>query len=202
MKFDTTPRGPLVNGELGGASRANVDQDGVFVSDAAGTTRVRMGRLSTSGSGEDATATYGLEVTNETGTVIIDGTSNMFRIQATGTLTSGSMADATDTTVETTLTGLGTFSAIPAFLAFVDDENTNAGGRFIGRQIEYLDPVWVANSSGGSPTLDILGVADTSAITLYLNGSDQAVVRLRSFNRSNTTKTFYGKFLILTETAI
>jgi len=185
---------PLTYGALGANSRVHVEGDGVVVDDAAGAERVRLGRLSD--------GNYGLRVQNPAGTVIIDGTSNMFRILASGTLTSGSMADATDTTVETTLTGLGTFAAIPAFVAFSDDENTNAGGRFIGRQLEYFNPMWVSSASGGGTTVDVLSIADSATVSVYLNGSSLAVVRLRSFNRSNTTKTFYGKYHVMSETAI
>ncbi len=75
---------PLVYGQLGGSSRIHVTDDGIHVTDETGVERVLVGHL---GGGD-----YGLKVVNAGSTVIIDGSSDMFRITATGTiaLTGGS----------------------------------------------------------------------------------------------------------------
>lgn len=78
---DTLGSGQLVSGNLGGASNTYVTSDGVAVTDGS-VVRARLGLLS---SGE-----YGLEVINGDSTVILDGTSNMFKIAASGTQSSAS----------------------------------------------------------------------------------------------------------------
>lgn len=65
-------------GRLGGQSRTYVEEGGVRVEDDAGVERVKLGKITST--------TYGLRVNNPAGSVIIDGSSDMFRITAAGTL--------------------------------------------------------------------------------------------------------------------
>lgn len=107
----------LAYGQLGGESRVHVEADGVVVTDLAGTRRVLVGQL-TPESGT-APATYGLRVVSSDGTtVIIDGTSDMFRIAATGTTTiTGPTAGGTTNTNVDFATG---FTYPPAYLCFCE----------------------------------------------------------------------------------
>lgn len=106
-----TDRRPLSYGSLGGAGRVHVRSDGVHVSDEAETDRVHLGKL--------ADGNYGLQVTNPGGTVIIDGTSNMFKIAATGFLSVAGCNGAAGYCVTTVTTDLATgLTTAPAFLGF------------------------------------------------------------------------------------
>jgi hypothetical protein len=89
----------LAYGQLGGKSRIFVEEGGIRVEDGASVERVALGRLSSS--------TYGLRVTNPAGSVIIDGTSDMFRIAATGTMQNTTADGVLNDLVNTTLGGLG-----------------------------------------------------------------------------------------------
>jgi len=106
-------------GRLGSGTQTVVDDDGVAVT-TGGVERVRLGAL---GGGD-----YGLRVVSSNGsTVIIDGTSNVFKIFASGTQTitgpNGNNASAalTDHEVSTLTTYSGTGLTIaPAMMYFRD----------------------------------------------------------------------------------
>ena len=127
--------GQLVSGQLGGASNTYVTSDGVSVTDGANV-RVELGATG---------ADYGLRVTSSDGaTVIIDGTSNMFKIAATGTQSltgvNGSGAGGGSALTSVTLsTGLAYCPAALMYFNFnsttnarlleiVSYDNTNGGG--------------------------------------------------------------------------
>ena len=99
-------------GILGTGTNTTIDDNGLAVS-LSGIERVRVGAL---GGGD-----YGLKVVNAGSTVIIDGTSNMFKIAASGTLSltgcDGTSSQCSTTTNVTLSTG---FDYRPAFLTFVD----------------------------------------------------------------------------------
>lgn len=190
------PVEPLRYGQLGALGRVHVESDGVHVTDEAGIGRVQLGRLP---SGD-----YGLQVINAGATVIIDGSSNMFKILATGThsvaLGVGPNVSGTGTV---TLTGLGALSTTPAHLTFLATGNTTAAQQHLGSLQTTFGQKWVAGSSGGSPDqsrqlADHVGDAHTT-----LNGSAQVVHRVSGKNDSGGfSVTFYARYYILKEAAL
>jgi hypothetical protein len=105
-------------------SAPGTGQGGLTVADAAGSTRVTLGMIGT----VDAPS-YGLRVVSSDGTtVIIDGSSNMFKIIASGTQTQAFPAAGNASTNSVTLTALGAgYSLPPACLwsAAYDNSGTN-----------------------------------------------------------------------------
>ncbi len=99
-------------GKLGSGTQTVVDDNGVAVT-TGGVERVRLGAL---GGGD-----YGLKVVNAGTTVIIDGSSNMFKIAATGTFSvtgcDGSAVACTASNSVTIATGL---SVVPAHTVFME----------------------------------------------------------------------------------
>ena len=167
------PARGLVYGQLGGASRTYVTQDGIKVTDGT-TTLVTVGRITAAGSDADGNpagdfgllikrgilgsgtqttiddsglavttggvervrvgaiggSDYGLKVTNSGSTVIIDGSSNVFKIVATGTVSITGCAAAADTSCDVTgttdlATGLTTVPAHVGFLEWVTGESSS-----------------------------------------------------------------------------
>jgi hypothetical protein len=90
--------------------------DGLVVQDANGVVRVTVGEISQN------PPDYGLQVTGPQGGpgVILDGTSDMFRIAATGTVSLAIPANGSNAT-STVLSGLGSFTTPPAHSAFLTD---------------------------------------------------------------------------------
>src|SRR5438128_7085956 len=115
------PATQSVYGQLGAASNVYVQGDAVKVIDAAGNIRVYLGNIP----GGD----YGLQVVSSDGaTVIIDGTSDIFKIVATGT-TSVTVTANNYGFVEVTLSGLGNVTATPAFQGYVTDANNDSSDK-------------------------------------------------------------------------
>lgn len=135
------------------ATPAQIASPGVYVTDDIGlevtdgsNPRVQIGLL--------PGGTYGLRVIAADGTtVIIDGTSDMFRIAATGSAsTSQTGAGISTTVVSVSGTGLsGTDS--PAFLAYITEGTSPSSNsnREVGRQL-VLGVVFAAPTSGGATT--------------------------------------------------
>ena len=122
----------IIGGAIGGPGLA-----GVSVYDAAGNQRVVLGQIS-------STPDYGLKVVSADGTtVIIDGTSDMFRIAATGSSTLAGVdgsgaAGGTASNVITLSTGL-TFA--PATMIFYSLTGSSAG--------QIPTPYYIWDSSNG-----------------------------------------------------
>ena len=121
-KLATGVYGLLIrNGRLGTGTNTTIDDSGLKVTDGS-VERVRVGAL---GGGD-----YGLKVTNSGSTVVIDGTSNMFKIVATGTVSITGCAAAADTSCDVTgttdlATGLTTVPAHVGFLEWVTGESSS-----------------------------------------------------------------------------
>lgn len=114
-------------GMVGEGTQTTIDDNGLAVT-SGGVERVRVGAI---GGGD-----YGLKVVNAGATVIIDGTSNMFKIAATGTLTppdisAGPAETSTNVTLSTGLT------STPAYLGFL-----NYGD---GRTLPYETSNWLGD---------------------------------------------------------
>lgn len=184
--------GTIPAGVALGIAQTTVTSSGVKVNDGVDD-RVILGAID----GGD----YGLKVVSSDGaTVIIDGTSNVFKILTTGT-TSHTASAGADTSTDVTLTALGTFASTPAHLSFVSDTNTASSARRIGRYIASAK-VWASPSSGGSPVQEIRAIDWGIAISDRLNGSSECVVSIAVNNSTTISRTGYGRYYILKEVAL
>ncbi len=190
----TRSTGTIPAGVKLGITQTAVTASGVTVS-TGGVDRVVLGAL---GGGD-----YGLRVVNAGSTVIIDGTSNMFKIQAEGTL-SGTQATGSDGAVQTvTLTGLGTLSAVPAFASFLaqgasvtDLYNSGVG---TSRTLKYA-----ANSSGGAVDSPFIALIAYYRLLMKLSASPtgNAVIALWVDNHSGANFTAYSRYYVYKEAAL
>ena len=157
--------------------------------------RVQMGKLP---SGD-----YGLRVVGPDGsTVIIDGTSNMFKILATGTQDTGSIATDSTASVSVTLTALGTFSTTPAHISFLANGTTSAANQHLGYFLTNVSEKWVSGSNGGATDQDVVIPNRLAEAHSSLDGSSQAVVTVAGWNRASTDVTYYHRYYVLQETAL
>lgn len=140
-------------------------------------------------------------VENPAGTVVIDGTSNMFKIAATGTQ---SVPVAVDSTASngTTVAALGALPTTPAHLSFIANGNSTAAAQHLGVFFTNVAAKWVAPTNGGPTNQDVV-IPDqlAEAHTLLVAGSQvQAVIA--GWNRSGASVTYYHRFYILKEAAL
>ena len=175
------------------AAAGTVNESRIEVTDGSGATRVWLGAL---GAGE-----YGLKVVSSDGsTVIIDGTSNMFKILASGTMSVTAVASTMAVITEVTLSALGTFTEIPASLSWV----AQASGR--RNQPPYVNEAGIvkfaATTSGGSPTSPS-GTFDTLVRTsTTLDGSNFVKFAVEVSNATAGNLDYDIKYYILAEAAI
>jgi hypothetical protein len=96
----------------------------VTVEDANGVTRVTLGMIGTTQSPD-----YGLKVRAPDGsTTIIDGTSDMFRIVATGTLSTSGAGTGTAQAAVTLTTGISTIPTALIWTEFLDTGTSQNAG--------------------------------------------------------------------------
>lgn len=151
---------------------------------------------------------YGLKVVATDGTTtIIDGTSNVFKIQASGSMSLTLPARTTTAVVnaqtEVTLTALGTQSTIPAHLSFVGPSLNTTDKRWIGGNNMHSINAHVSNEADGSTGHNFLALFAQGMMATYLNGSNQVVVRLGGENANDfTAYTREGIYHILKEAAL
>lgn len=145
-----------------------------------------------------------ITVTGAEGTVIIDGSSNMFKIAATGTIQNTTADNVLNDIVATTLTGLGALAATPVHLSQVGDTNSTDGKRWVGSANMVVDVKrFVAATSGGPVTSWLIDhSAWNAAIYVGLNASNEVVVDLIASNVSGASHTTYGRYYVMQETAI
>jgi hypothetical protein len=129
-----------------------------------------------------------IQVTNAGSTVIIDGTSNMFKIAATGTQTVAfPVADASNT-VEVTLTALGTYTVPPAMLwmSYFSSGAPRYGSHFVL-------PNYSGYSIGGSMTCKC-----------QLDGSSYLKVQLTALSGTSDLSAYsaYSRYHVLKEAGI
>jgi hypothetical protein len=142
-----------------------------------------------------------ISVTNGSGTVIIDGTSNMFKIAAEGTQSRSSNSGDDLITSSTTLTGLGALAGTPAHLGYISSSSAVNSTRSNGyAQADASD--FAATTSGGSPTASRVMATIAARMATSLNGSSQAVVALRITNADAGAQTWHAKYYILKEAAL
>ena len=129
-----------------------------------------------------------ITVTNAGSVVIIDGTSNMFKISATGTQTVAfPIADASNT-VEVTLTALGTYTVPPAMLWM--SYFTSGGPRYGSH---FVLPNYSGYSIGGSITCKC-----------QLDGSSYLKVQLTALSGTSDLSAYsaYSRYHVLKEAGI
>jgi hypothetical protein len=139
--------------------------------------------------------------------VVIDGSSQMYRIQATGDLditiaVSGDTVSEADS--DDTLTGLGAQDTIPAHLSFVGTSLFTTDHRFIGwANVHDNEQLWASDDEGIATDTDFLALHSQAAMRTFLNGSDIIVVRLGGENGdAGASSTFYGVYNVLDEAAL
>ena len=184
----------LKRGILGTGTNTTVDDNGLAVTlDAV--ERVRVGAL---GGGD-----YGLKVISADGTtVIIDGTSNMFKIAATGTHSIAVLANSegTDTV---TLTALGALPTTPAHLSFISNGNTTGANQHQG-VFFASDGTSYAGAASGNETTTVRFTTFLQVAEAFtdLDGSSQVRHSLAAWNDTGATVTFYTRYYILKEAAL
>ena len=177
-----------------GNTNVSVDKRGLAVSDGS-VERVLLGLL--------PTGDYGLQVVNAGSTVIIDGTSEMFRIQASGTLslvTTSPTWPATTTSV--TLTGLGALATQPAHLSMIAPDGAIDDHCYIGT-IFALGDSFVAVTSGGAVTTRRFTLTRWGTVSVRLNGAtNECIVTLTTANVSGLTFSFPTKYYVFEQAAL
>jgi hypothetical protein len=158
-------------------------------------TRVQLGKL--------PGGSYGLQLSGPDGTVIIDGTSNTFKIQAMGAISITAAASTMSQTSEVILTGLGTFASTPAHLNYIATVNLPTSRRFLGQYHNAAGIVkYAATSSGGSPN-SASGTWDWLVVTATLLDADNyCVFRMNAANATAVSQDFFAFFYILKEVAM
>jgi hypothetical protein len=160
--------------------------------------RVAMGKLDEHTGG---TNQYGLYVAGPDGSTIIDGTSNVYKIAATGTQ---SVTEATGDAAaqnDVTLTVLGALAAVPTHFATVTDALAATQYRLVARILNEVS-MFAASISGGSPTFKFTATVANAYALCSLNGSNEAVSTLFLVNRSGSSKTYYSRYVIFQEASI
>jgi hypothetical protein len=126
---------------------------------------------------------------------------NMFKIAATGTHTVNIPNKSTGSHT-VTLTGLGTWAYTPAHLSFVGQDGATSDPIFIG--LYFLHGTrFVAQTSGGAVTDQKSMFNEFGRATVWLNGSDQAVVSLSGANDQTAGDSDYiSRYYVLIEAAL
>jgi len=170
-------------GALGMESNIEIDSEGVRVTDDGDVERIRLGRL---GSGN-----YGLRVKNGADVTVIDGTSDMFRIAAAGTLSKSVVNGDIQEVANVTLSALGALAAPPAHVSHIWLNNIVSDDRRPGMFIA------------------INGVADGALtppmgayVASYLDGADIPNVRLVVTNANSGPLTVKARYYLLQQEAI
>jgi hypothetical protein len=146
-----------------------------------------------------------ITVRNPTGVVIIDGTSNMFKIAATGTQSKTITSETDWQSATTTLSGLGALPTTPAHLCYVSDTNTTTGFRYLTFMALTPDrDEWASDTNGGVTNVDFTAIRGGMAQAyVFLNGSSQAVVGLACINgTSPLSHTYYETYYVMKEAAL
>jgi hypothetical protein len=146
-----------------------------------------------------------LIVSNDGSSVIIDGTSDMFKIAASGSVSSAIPAVSGTTlgtaTVTTSFPGLGTLPFTPGHQSYVASAAGTGSGRSQSPLTQYYPGTqFVAGTSGGVVTNTALVPLTTGYLRTYLSAGI-AQIDFVLINAAGAT-TYYGYFYILQETAI
>lgn len=146
-----------------------------------------------------------LMLINAGGTVVIDGTSNMFKIVASGTLNVVCAANTYNQETTVTLSALGTLSATPAHVSFIGTDTAETSARKLGMHaFGSYQPGFVAGASGGSPTSRMVYTEGTAEMYTALNATPTGTAQIKLFgnNAATSSVTFYGRYHVLKELAV
>lgn len=172
-------------GQIGVSDNVTVDDDGLLVTDDALVERVRAGAL---GGGD-----YGLRVVSDDGvTVLVDGHSTMYRVDASITV-SNIIGAATDPTVVNAWTDVnigGTYTNTPAHLSHIATTTGNGAPRTIGRLVSWA-PMSAPLRMVAMTVMDV---------TTLLSGDD-CLVRFGGHNAQGSAQTWYAKVDVLSTRA-
>lgn len=138
-------------------------------------------------------------------TVIIDGTSEMFRVATSGSTDTGSVADGSSASTSVTHTGL-VLTSTPALISFIgasiDGKSARSSGHFIGNNTGAMQRRYAAIASGGAVTTAFAAPVEYAFMTCTLNGSDEPFVTIYGINNSGSARTYYGKYYVMDLVAI
>jgi hypothetical protein len=179
-----------------GSVNADKIQAGAIESDKIAAAAIVTGKIAS-----NVSATGMLVISAADGTtVILDGSSNMFKITATGTMshTQGATSGGSSTV---DLTGLGALPTTPAHLCFVSEGNATSSHQHGFRFIETAD-VFVSGTSGGSPTQRTRTINWQGNMIVLLATGAIARVLLGVDNSTGVSKTAYGRYYVLKEAAL
>lgn len=141
-------------------------------------------------------------VQNPSGDVIIDGTSDMFRIAATGTLSLTLNDGSNGVNTSTVLTALEA-TETPASLHYLSTSSAASANRHLSVIYNAVGPSqqFTSGTSGGSPTNKFQAIEHIAEGHTNLSGSDPRV-ELSGHNESSTNTTVYDRYYVLEQTAI
>lgn len=142
-----------------------------------------------------------LTVTNPSSTVIIDGTSNMFKIAASGTL-SIAVPAVSGAATSVVLAGLAPGVTAPMLQA---TGKWDGGATTSGKLSAIIDAqfAWASATSGGATTFKIGQVQLAGYWYTDTNGaSNDALVSLYGLNSSGSARTLSGRYYVMREAAL
>lgn len=147
-----------------------------------------------------------LSVTNPSGTVLIDGSSRMYRIVATGTLQVTVAAATLSGTDTDTLTGLGSMSTPKSWIAHAANDAAATGGVKVGSSwpsYRVRGRAATLQASGNPHDIPFVTFRNYQEIATYLTATPgNLVVELDVHNDGDSSETFYANYQILSEAAI
>lgn len=159
--------------------------------------RAQLGDISANNDG----SSYGLKIISSDGaTVIIDGTSSVFSIAATGTLTATAAAHL-DTTATATLGSItsATTLAILGYVANSSSATADANLFYIGI---YSDSFGSA-TSGGPTNLEGATTGVHGMVYNHTNGSNNPVPTLLVSNKGNpSSQQLWARYYVLQQVAL
>ena len=193
----------IVDGTYGLISSPEAGTAGIGVADASGVTRVQVGMI-----GTYTAQTYGIKVVSSDGsTVIIDGTSNMFKIatSGTGSKTSGVGPIGRIGSLAVTLSGLGQYLvSLPALLTYEGDVNDTISDHWLAASGPGGILGWAANASGGATTTAFMHLNGTHHQLSWHANSVSNFLEIWDWIATTVggTSTVWYKCYVLIETAM
>lgn len=207
----------LITNAYGGTSTCEVFFDAIQIEESAFATNYAPGPMDVASStGEVLIDASGITINNGKiivrnagAQVIIDGSSRMFRIAASGTIAvtvgvwSGAGAQTTNQT-SVQLPGLGTQTTIPAHLSFISSSVAINDHRVIGSLFtRYVVPIFGSSTAGAATNSPMIGSESYAIMRTYVDASNFAVINIVTENASlSTSKTYQGYYHILKEEAL
>ena len=185
--------------QIASAGTYITDDVGVEITDGSNV-RAQLGKLGTN--------SFGLKVISSDGsTVIVDGTSDMFKIAAQGTISVTTSAVNTRAATAVSITALGTQSSTLAHQCFV---GVSGGANHLSFSNNGVilgtagagGGGWVANVLNGATNLQCL--VTSTAVQFYgdIDGSSHMRITLEAWTCGSGLSTYAGRYYVLTEVAV